>query len=235
MNEESIKKLLEKISNKNYIFENIKFGQKGFMVFSEETYSKKEAEKLNLNNYTYKRRYYYTEEINNNFDKKIIFILFNCSTSSPDEPDSTIDNCRYLAREKYKYSQIEVLNLFSIRNSNIKNIEEQDLEDDEDNLDFIFQLLEQRKENCDIVCAWGYGKEKKYTKNARKQKNKIIYERIKKIKDKIKSLKEKGYNIKKISPNKKKYAQMAFHPGVQSWNSLRFNFKRDAIINDYIF
>lgn len=213
----------------NYIFKplNPKMGfNKGFMVFSKSEYDTNIAKKLKLGKYPYKKRYYYVEDINNINNKSVIFVLFNCSTSNPDKLDDTVKNCKWLATQK-GYGRIEVLNLFSVRNANVNKIKSKDFKNDKDNFSFIIELLKARK-NCDIVLAWGYGKEKEkvFIKN--------------RIKDFIKELngiiKENNINLLKISVNvdkiKPEIESKDRHPGNQAW-AIFGGFRRAADLTEY--
>lgn len=154
----------------NYVFEQLrgKNFDKGFMVFSKDIIFKEKAKAKHLGEkYLYKNRYYYVEKLHDNSNKNVIFILFNPSSSNPEKLDSSVQNCKDIAKIE-KYGQIEVLNLFSIRNTKTKDILNKTVIDkktkheietqDCDNLQLISDLLERRK-NCDVVLAWGYGKE----------------------------------------------------------------------------
>lgn len=239
-------KEIDNIIKNDYQFENEEFencifkklkdnneetNRKGFMIFAER------VDNFEMDaDYPYKRRYYYVEKLNdnkNNENKKIIFVLFNCSTSNPDKLDPTVKNCKWLAKEKYKrqYSQIEVLNLFSIRESRVQDITTNDLRDDKFNLEFIIKLLDYRKDS-DIVLAWGYGKEKKYTIKSRTDKNKAIFEQICNIK---KELNNNTYNVKKIT-SIKDCGKKAHHPDIRAWYKYgdgKESFKKNCKIIDY--
>ena len=236
--------LVEKIDNiinedykiDNTIFENVFFEQlqpeknrKGFMVFAEKV-DNFEMDAL----YPYRRRYYYVEKLNDNENgKKIIFVLFNCSTSNPDKLDATVKNCGLLAK-KNNYSQIEVLNLFSVRNSNVDEINEDDLINDDFNFKFITELLKSRK-NCNIVLAWGYGKESKKMKSSKANKDIIIVNKIEKFRRNISNFKTHN-NIKYLSykfdtEEKDNYLKQR-HPGNFAWNSIG-GFKNFAVLTDY--
>ena len=175
----------------DYVFEKLtgENFNKGFMVFSKDTMTKEEAVEKKLDErYLYKNRYYYVEKLENNNDKKVIFVLFNSSGSNPEKLDSTVQNCREIALQE-EFSQIEVLNLFSIRNPKVdKNELNEDI--DSDNIDLINDLLCQRTD-CDVVLAWGYGKEQE----------KKFQNRINSVKEIIKKYK---LNPKKITVEEKK-------------------------------
>jgi len=128
-------------------------GNYGFMVFSQEIYS---PFIKNLGKYQYKHRYYYYEKFDNKNDKEVIFVMFNPSSACPDKDDPTIKNCRILAEQKY--NSMEIINIFSERNPNVKDI---NTEDNSANYNFLKEFLTDRK-NVDVVIAWGYGKEKAY-------------------------------------------------------------------------
>ncbi len=209
--DEIIKSAYKNIDDfENFRFEKLENG-KGFMVFSAEKYSPETLENIGLNQeYPYKNRYYYGEEINNNEEKTVVFILFNCSSSDPNLLDDSVKNCKKLAEEN-NYGRIDVINLFSVRNPNVKNISDKELSDDNFNLEFIKAFLANRKD-ADIVCAWGYGKEN--LKN-------IIRKRVEEIKEYIKKKFDKQ-NIYKISVNleeiKGEIESKDRHPANQAWS-----------------
>lgn len=191
-----------------FVFKKLENG-KGFMVFSAEKYSPETLENIGLNQeYPYKNRYYYGEEINNNEEKTVVFILFNCSSSDPNLLDDSVKNCKELAKNN-NYRRIEVINLFSVRNPNVKNISNEELLNDNFNLEFIKAFIANRKD-ADIVCAWGYGKENQKA---------IIRNRVKEITEYIKS---KVANIYKISVNSEKIKDEIEskdrHPSNQAWS-----------------
>lgn len=141
----------------------------GFMIFSKEEYSKEEQEKIDnvakFKNYLYKHRYYALykitssqekETIQNKEGKTLVFILYNPSYANPEALDGTVKNCITLAEAK-KYSNVEILNLFSLRNTNppISKL----LENKGFNKNFLEDYIKSLdNEKFDIVLAWGYGK-----------------------------------------------------------------------------
>ena len=131
---------------------NYKEHNYGFMIFSEEKYESK-IEKLK--DCQYRNRYYYYEKFKNE-GKNIIFIMFNPSSACPNYDDPTIRNCRKLVEDKY--GSMEIINIFSQRNPNVKKIAK---DKNKENLEFIEEFLKNRK-GTEVVIAWGYGKEKDY-------------------------------------------------------------------------
>lgn len=126
----------------------------GFMVFSkEETEIKSDCK--------YKHRYYYYEELKNKKGKNIIFIMFNPSSACPQKDDPTIRNCRLLVKDKYK--SMEIINIFSERNSKVSKFTQKDFDS---NLAFITELLSKIENPAEqkVVIAWGYAKDKDYKK-----------------------------------------------------------------------
>lgn len=168
-------------------FEGVKYG---FAVFSEEEY---EPHIESLNKYQYKHRYYHYEQFEPGNNKanndEVIFVMFNPSSACPDKDDPTIKNCRELA--KTKYCCMEIINIFSERIPNVKDIQTEDITTTK-NYSFIKELLKQRK-SVDVIIAWGYGKEKKYKSqiemienllsNNKKYKITVTYDALKKIKN----------------------------------------------------
>ena len=240
-NEYDIKDDTYTIESKDFFFKKLACtkefnNNQGFMVFTEPLKSKIKK----FGDYQYNRRYYYVEKLQGS-GRNIIFVLFNCSTSSPDGLDPTVKNCKFLAN-KYKYARIEVLNLFSIRNATVNDINKIEFQNDKGNFNFIIELLKNRVDDCDVVLAWGYGKESnkkrddkiKRERNGRKQtKNDFIIDIIDKFKNEIK--KSGIINLKQISVDSKKTKDLrAMHPGHQIWNSMHFSFKNDAIITKYL-
>lgn len=131
---------------------NYKEHNYGFMIFSEEKY---ESKIERLKDCQYRNRYYYYEKFKNE-GKNIIFIMFNPSSACPNSDDPTIRNCRKLVEDKY--GSMEIINIFSQRNPNVKKIAK---DKNKENLEFIEEFLKNRK-GTEVVIAWGYGKEKDY-------------------------------------------------------------------------
>lgn len=164
----------------------------------------------------HKNRYYLkvvkqNSELENN-DKILTFILFNSSFANHFKIDPTIQNCAYLTFIRYKkenYDGFEILNLFSIRNS--ENILK-DTNVKDDNIDFIEKHL-LKKSGSKIVLAWGYSNQQKCPK------------RIKLLLSKI-----DNKNLKQIS--NKNNEDKIMHPDNRAW--IRNPFKDYAIITDYI-
>ena len=132
---------------------NFKESNYGFMIFSKEEY---EPALDKLKQCQQKHRYYYYEQLAKDNTKNVIFVMFNPSTACPDCDDPTIRNCRILV--KNTYGSMEIINIYSQRNPNVKEIAK---DDNEGNLNFIKAFLGNRR-GSDIVVAWGYGKEKEY-------------------------------------------------------------------------
>lgn len=100
--------------------------------------------------------YYYYEQLAKDNAKNVIFVMFNPSSACHDCDDPTIRNCRTLVENTY--GSMEIINIYSQRNPNVKEIAK---DDNEGNLNFIKAFLGKRR-GSDIVVAWGYGKEKEY-------------------------------------------------------------------------
>lgn len=123
------------------------------MIFSKEEY---EPALDKLKQCQRKFRYYYYEQLAKNNAKNVIFVMFNPSTACPNCDNPTIRNCRTLVENTY--GSMEIINIYSQRNPNVKEIVK---DDNEENLNFIKAFLGNRR-GSDIVVAWGYGKEKEY-------------------------------------------------------------------------
>ena len=132
---------------------NFKESNYGFMIFSKEEY---EPALDKLKQCQRKHRYYYYEQLAKNNAKNVIFVMFNPSTACPNCDDPTIRNCRTLVENTY--GSMEIINIYSQRNPNVKEIAK---DDNEENLNFIKAFLDNIR-GSDIVVAWGYGKEKEY-------------------------------------------------------------------------
>ena len=83
--------------------------------------------------------------------------MYNPSTADTEKEDFTINNCKCVA-QKYKYNAIEILNLYSFINSKPTN---KGTNNNEINEIFIKEFID-KKENVNIVIAWGFGKEKNF-------------------------------------------------------------------------
>ena len=132
---------------------NFKESNYGFMIFSKEEY---EPALDKLKQCQRKLRYYYYEQLAKDNTKNVIFVMFNPSSACHDCDDPTIRNCRTLVENTY--GSMEIINIYSQRNPNVKEIAK---DDNEENLNFIKSFLDNRR-GSDIVVAWGYGKKKKY-------------------------------------------------------------------------
>ena len=132
---------------------NFKESNYGFMIFSKEEY---EPALDKLKQCQRKHRYYYYEQLAKDNAKNVIFVMFNPSTACPNCDDPTIRNCRTLVENTY--GSMEIINIYSQRNPNVKEIVK---DDNEENLNFIKSFLDNSR-GSDIVVAWGYGKEKEY-------------------------------------------------------------------------
>lgn len=108
---------------------NFKESNYGFMIFSKEEY---EPALDKLKQCQRKLRYYYYEQLAKNNAKNVIFVMFNPSTACPNCDDPTIRNCRTLVENTY--GSMEIINIYSQRNPNVKEIVK---DDNEENLNFI--------------------------------------------------------------------------------------------------
>ena len=146
--------------------------------------------------------------------------MFNPSTACPHKDDQTIRNCRLLVKDKYK--SMEIINIFSERNSKVSKFTQKDFDS---NLAFITELLSKIENPAvqKVVVAWGYAKDEKY-------KEKI---------DKIKNL-LKGFSKKKITVQYdalKEAQNLARHPNQAFWKGfnkkLSEDFNKIAEITEY--
>ena len=190
----------------------------GFMVFSKQEFdSENEKYKVKFKKDFYPmHRFYAKYELDKEFEKKLVFILFNPSTANPQALDDTIKNCLILANNE-KYSEVEVINLFSYRNSSVTT---ECRNNNQINKTFILELLKHRTQN-DIVLGWGVGKE---------NPNHHLHNDIDDI---IKKISEIDLEKKKvISINTDTITKYSHHPNPQVWRSLG-PFEKIAILSDY--
>ena len=192
------RELKKNISEDGLIYTPLEFAEYGFAMFSQEKY---ESELEKLKECQFKHRYYYYENLSNENNKtnskEIIFIMFNPSSACPHKDDPTIKNCRILAKNN-QYISMEIINIFSERNPNIKNLKG---DNNSLNIRFIAELLKSRTKS-DIVLAWG---------------NKKIPEEIRSC---ILNLQSKNKNILIITYSKPKVKIQIRHPGNQGWSRL---------------
>lgn len=200
-----IKKELETIFkhlNIQYDLVNLK-NKEGFMLFSKDIYYKGKSEKFSkvaqnhFKKYPQQHRFYIYQKLPYDNKNNIVFILYNPSYATPEVNDPTINNCIYLANKDNRFSSVEILNVYSERNPNIKDLMGAD---NEQNIKFISELLNNR-ENSVIVLAWG-------------QKN--IPPAWKPI---LNSLR-KNKNIEIIISTKSGTKIQIRHPGNQGWSRL---------------
>lgn len=199
----------KKLESEDFIVKELVLNN-GFMVFSKnEQYTSIEISKFNLSylfdKYPYKHRYFARYNLSSK-DQTIVFILYNPSYANPDENDDTIQNCIKLAEDS-GYGIVEIINLFSLRATNPKDLKESLKETNTVNKEFIISYLRQisNDENKDVVLAWGLGKEKdSYCKN--------LIEEIETV------LKNKQTFI--IGVNQEVANEFNHHPSSQVWNVL---------------
>ena len=139
--------------------------------------------------------------------------MFNPSSACPTKDDPTIKNCRILA-EKHQYGSMEIINIFSERNPNAKEIQ---TTNNTLNFKFIKLFLNNRKDT-DIVIAWGYGKEKEYK------------EQIDKTKDLLKN--NDKYKITVNVDAFKSIKDLDRHPAPSCWSAFN-GFKNAAELTKY--
>lgn len=195
------------ISTKDFIVEPLLLETyKGFMIFSEETYTDSEIKEFKngnkFNKYKYKHRYYALYKISNNDNKEnksLTFILYNPSYANPENIDETIANCIELAKKK-SCSNVEIINLFSLRQTESSK---QDLENtNSTNKEFLNEYI--KILGNDIVAAWGCGKDNKH-----KEYCEEIYDCLK-----SKNAFFIGIDVKEINQ------QINRHPDKRVWNGI---------------
>ena len=145
---------LNEIEVDGFVFKKLKFNQKGFAIFSKETYEPNESK---LKDYQAKYRYYYYEKLNSSNGKNgsLVYLMFNPAAASPYKDDATIKNCKKLA-ENNEYGSIEIINLFAERNPVIKDL---NLNESNFNNEFIQEFINKRKDiNIVIACGKTQGK-----------------------------------------------------------------------------
>ena len=223
MNVENVVNEIENIKSTNFLPEmqtdneneviytplNYKKCNFGFMVFSKEKTEIKSDCK-------YKHRYYYYENFGNNKDKNIIFIMFNPSTACPDKDDPTIRNCRSLVKDEYK--SMEIINIFSERNSEPSKIQDSD---DVNNSAFVKEFLSRFKNPKEQkgVSAGGYAKDKNY-------KNKID-----EINELLNSFSKYKITVKEDALRNSQ--DLARHPNQAFWKGFNNEFVNIAEITEY--
>lgn len=183
----------------------------GFMVFSKETYTKNELEKLSNKNkflkYAYKHRYYALYKISNENNSTLTFILYNPSYANPEVLDDTIYNCIDLAKRTH-YCNVEILNLFSLR-ATVPSAEKLE-ETNSINSIFLKKYIDEsdcKDKTLDIVAAWGCGKDKK---------NKYHQKYCNEIYDKLKNKNAFFIGIDTTKINQ----QINRHPDKRIWNGM---------------
>lgn len=215
-----INKLNDKKTEDGLIYAPLKCEEHnyGFMIFSKEEYNKSKIKKFSktskkhFEKYPQHHRFYFYEKLNGD-KNNIIFILYNPSYATPEVNDPTINNCIKLANEN-NFSTIEILNIYSERNPNIKNLED---ENNDLNIQFINQLLNKRETSI-IVLAWG---------------NKYIPKELKKHIISNYNQQEQQKNIKIITAQKPEAKIQIRHPGNQGWSKLGgFQYAQLTSIND---
>lgn len=216
----------------------------GYMIFgSDEFEDNKREEKYkvvyidkNKEEIKYfKHRYYACYNLNNDKQDSLVFIMFNPSTANPDKLDPTIKNCILLAGEDY--GKIEIINLFSYRNSDIETIKQKSdcLKFNEPNEGFIEKFIKKRKvgENNAFVLAWGYGKEAGW-ESKKLNELKVDSYKPKKPENLIKIIKEewlKDYNkTYTIGVNVNEINTYNHHPCPTAWRGMG-EFEKIAILN----
>lgn len=155
-------------------------------------------------NYQHRYYAYYDLRKNKNDNENLLtFIMYNPSTADTEKEDSTIKNCKCVA-QKYKYNAIEILNLYSFINSKPTN---KDTNNNEINEIFIKEFID-KKENVDIVIAWGFGKEKNF--------DSCYIENIKNLILKKESFNKYIVNVKNNKINELKNKNL--HPANSTWS-----------------
>lgn len=196
-------------NTKDFIVKPLLENNDGFMVFSNDKYYSDKTDTFSkiaqkhFKKFPQQHRFYIYQKLNDDNKNNIVFILYNPSYATPEVNDPTINNCIYLAKYN-SFSSVEILNVYSERNPNIKDLMGAD---NEPNIKFISELLKKRK-NSVIVLAWGH-------KNITSAWNPILN-----------SLKE-NKNIGIIISTKSGTKIQIRHPGNQGWARLE-GFKKTA-------
>lgn len=154
----------------------------------------------------YQHRYYAYYDFRENkkeHENLLTFIMYNPSTADTEKEDSTIKNCKCIAK-KYKYNAIEILNLYSFINSKPTN---KGTNNNEINEGFIKEFIG-RQENVNIVIAWGFGKEKNF--------DSCYIENIKNLILKKESFNKYIVNVKNNKINELKNKNL--HPANSTWS-----------------
>lgn len=153
------KKDIEEIFNSLNIKTNIVDikSSDGFMAFSDDKYYSETGKSFSniaqkhFKEYPQQHRFYIYKKLNNENNDNVIFILFNPSYATPDVNDPTINNCIDLSLKEKRFSSLEVINLYSERNPNVKELEKTN---NSSNIKFVTKLLKKRTDSV-IVLAWG--------------------------------------------------------------------------------
>ena len=131
-------------------------------------------------------RVYYRDEFAGN-KKTLTIIMFNPSTATHITNDPTINNCKEIAK-KGKYDSIEIINLLTIRDPDIKRA----INAENNNINIDLEDLKECLENKNILIAWGGLS--KLTNNEKTKKKKLH-------KTMIKNLRSVNCNIFTFAPD----------------------------------
>ena len=121
----------------------------------------------------HRHRVYYRDEFAGN-KKTLTIIMFNPSTATHITNDPTINNCKEIAK-KGKYDSIEIINLLTIRDPDIKRA----INAENNNINIDLEDLKECLENKNILIAWGGLS--KLTNNEKTKKEKLHKTMIKNL------------------------------------------------------
>lgn len=160
----------------------------------------------------HQHRVYYRDEFAGN-KKTLTIIMFNPGTATHITNDSTINNCKEIAK-KGKYDSIEIINLLTIRDPDIKraiNAENNNINIDLEDLKEYLQNLKEYLQNKNILIAWGGLS--KLTNNEKTKKKKLH-------KTMIKNLSSVNCNIFTFAPDLLANGYPR-HPSPSSYNRIK--------------
>ena len=153
----------------------------------------------------HQHRVYYRDEFAGN-KKTLTIIMFNPSTATHITNDPTINNCKEIAK-KGKYDSIEIINLLTIRDPDIKRA----INAEDNNINIDLEDLKECLQNKNILIAWGGLS--KLTNNEKTKKEKLH-------KTMIKNLRSVNCNIFTFAPDLLANGYPR-HPSPSSYNRIK--------------
>ena len=153
----------------------------------------------------HRHRVYYRDEFAGN-KKTLTIIMFNPSTATHITNDPTINNCKEIAKEG-KYDSIEIINLLTIRDPDIKRA----INAENNNINIDLEDLKECLQNKNILIAWGGLS--KLTNNEKTKKEKLH-------KTMIKNLSSVNCNIFTFAPDLLANGYPR-HPSPSSYNRIK--------------